>query len=89
MVYPNKSVLWLTRSPQNILNIKNSFAYFVIINLKILKQLTIVCRSMHKLDTGTVNSEIFVWVLFLLNFPVAKFGENKTFEKLQNHSVVH
>ena len=44
---------------------------------------------MHKLDTDTVDSEIFVWVLFLLSFAIAKFGENKTFEKLQNHSIIH
>ena len=35
---------------------------------------------------NTVNSEIFVRVLFLRNFAGAKFHENKTFAKWQNLS---
>ena len=36
----------------------------------------------------TVNSEIFVRVLFSRNFVSAKFRENKTLTKWWNHSVV-
>ena len=37
----------------------------------------------------TVNLEIFERVLFSRNFPYAKFSENKTLEKWQNHSVIY
>ena len=35
----------------------------------------------------TVNSEIFVLTLFSRNFAYAKFGENKTLAKWQNHCM--
>ena len=37
----------------------------------------------------TVNSEIFARTLFSRNFAYAKFRENKTLERWQNHSVVY
>ena len=37
----------------------------------------------------TVNSEIFSRVLISRNFAYAKFRENKTLAKWQNHSVVY
>ena len=37
----------------------------------------------------TVNSEIFARTLFSRNFANAKFRENKTLAKWQNHSVVY
>ena len=37
----------------------------------------------------TVDSEIFAKVLFSRNFAYAKFCENKTLAKWQNHSVVY
>ena len=52
----------------------------------------------NNLDTGevfgnynrsTVNSEIFARTLFSRNFAYAKFRENKTLAKWQNHSVVY
>ena len=36
-----------------------------------------------------VNSEISTRTLFLRNFAYAKFRENKTLMKWQNHSVVY
>ena len=36
---------------------------------------------------NTVNSNIFVRVLFLRNFAYAKFRENKDLPKWRNHSV--
>ena len=38
---------------------------------------------------GTVNSEIFMRVLFSRNFAYAKFRENNILAKCQNHSVVY
>ena len=38
---------------------------------------------------NTVNSEIFARTLFSRNFAYAKFRENKTLAKWQNHSVVY
>ena len=37
----------------------------------------------------TVNSEIFARTLFSRNFAYAKFRENKTLAKWQNHSAVY
>ena len=44
-------------------------------------------RPFHALDT--VNSEFFARVLFSRNFAYAKFCENKTLAKWQNHSDVY
>ena len=38
---------------------------------------------------STVNSEIFARTLFSRNSAYAKFHENKTLAKWQNHSVVY
>ena len=42
-----------------------------------------------KLFTATVNFEVFTRTLFSRNFAYAKFPENKTLAKWQNHSVVY
>ena len=42
----------------------------------------------NTINQNTVNSEIFARTLFSRNFAYAKFRENKTLDKLQNHSVV-
>ena len=42
-----------------------------------------------KFKNNTVNSEIFARTLFSRNFAYAKFRENKTLAKWQNHSVFY
>ena len=45
--------------------------------------------SQPLVQRNTVNSEFFATTLFSRNFAYAKFRENKTLEKWQNHSVVY
>ena len=45
-------------------------------------------RRVIRIVQYTVNSEIFARTLFSRNF-AAKFRENKTFAKWQNHSAVY
>ena len=53
--------------------------------------MTGICQHIyrHKVSLCTVNSEIFARTLFSRNFAYAKFRENKTLTKWQNHSVVY
>ena len=55
-------------------------------NLKIEHVPTVLLNS---LEVFTVNSKIFARTLFLRNFAYAKFRENKTLVKWQNHSFLY
>ena len=54
-----------------------------------LDYIEVVTAVVVSQGASTVNSEIFARTLFSRNFAYAKFRENKTFAKRQNHSVVH
>ena len=55
---------------------------------KTLSHLILFCNFILYIQC-TVNSEIFARTLFSRNFAYAKFRENKTLAKWQNHSVVY
>ena len=57
------------------------------LKLEVRKTVSFTVQFLY--NTCTVDSEIFVRVLFLHNFVYAKFHENKTLAKLQKHPVIY